>query len=90
MMCAGVSLEWTEDCYTGTELSQVSTGQIFPTNTIANPIMLRVTPVTYSQVSSMAVFPGSGITVPEGAPFEADSSKNSAILVCSHFVQTQL
>ena len=84
-MFAGVSLEWTEDDYTGTELSQISTGQIFPTNTIANPIMLRVTPVTYSEVSAM--FPG--ITVPEGAPFEADSSKNSAILVHSLFVQTQ-
>ena len=88
-MFAGVSLEWTEDDYVGTELSQISTGQIFTTNTIANPIMLRVTPVTYSEVSSM--FPGSGITAPEGAPFEADS-KNSVILVHSLFVlqlQTQ-
>lgn len=71
----GVTLEWTEDDYTGTELSRSATGQIFPTNTIANPIMLRITPVTYSQVSSM--FPG---ITPPGDPFEA-SCKNKVIFL---------
>jgi hypothetical protein len=52
-LLTGVSLEWTEDDYTGTEQSQTAVGQIRPSTNIANPISVLVRPVTYDQLDTM-------------------------------------
>lgn len=63
-----VTLGWTEDAYTGSEDTQIATGQIRPTNIIVNPISLRIIPVSYDDLGIM--FPG--LSVPPRPPIQAD------------------
>lgn len=66
LLILGVELEWSEDDYTGSETSGRVVGVIRPQVSIANPIQVRIVPITYDEIDNFPL-----LSLPANVPPQA-------------------